>query len=107
MKTMTNGSSPKPSLTYQGTLKELKIVFHTLLRRLMIAAWLWESSCMVFHVCVGTCEHVCTSLCPGSEKGGGALLTQPEPRQAFNRCCYLVSQVLRLCCSNAAGAKIV
>lgn len=71
VKTMTNGSSPKPSLTNQRTLKELKIVFHTLLHRLMIAAWLWESSCMVFHVCVGTCEHVCTSLCPGSEKGAG------------------------------------
>lgn len=32
-------------------------------------------------------------------------MTQPEPLRALNRRCYLVSQVLRLCCSNATGAK--
>lgn len=35
----------------------------------------------------------------------GALLTQAEPQRALYHRCYLVSQVLRLCCSNAAGAK--
>lgn len=67
---------------------------------------LWMSKCMVFHayMCVGASERVRTSVCPGSERGG-ALLTQPEPPKALNHRCYLVSQVLRLCCSNATGAK--
>lgn len=33
------------------------------------------------------------------------MLTQPEPLRALNHGCYQVSQVLRLCCSNAAGGK--
>lgn len=36
---------------------------------------------------------------------GGALLTQAHPLSAFSCCCYLVSQVLRRCCSGATGAN--
>lgn len=54
--------------------------------------------------CVGASEPVRTSVCAQAAEGG-PLLTQPEPLRAFNRRCYLVSQVLRLCCSNATGAR--
>lgn len=64
--------------------------------------------CVVFRAYMCLCAWVRLSVCVqvrAQAAKGGPLLTQPEPLRAFNRRCYLVSQVLRLCCSNATGAK--
>lgn len=59
---------------------------------LCVCVFVWVRLSLCVQVCARTAE-------------GGPLLTQPEPLRAFNRRCYLVSQVLRLCCSNATGAR--
>lgn len=63
----------------------------------------WVRARVLFLMCVRV--GVCVYKCVPRQWTGRALLTQPEPLRALNRRCYLVSQVLRLCCSNATGAK--
>lgn len=47
----------------------------------------------------------CTCKCVSRQQKGGHCWHSQSPLRALNCCCYLVSQVLRLCCSNATGAK--
>lgn len=60
-------------------------------------------SCL--YMCVWVRLSVYAQVYAQTARGGRALLTQPVPLRALNRRCYLVSQVLKLCCSNATGAQ--
>lgn len=78
--------------------KEKKTWSRSLIQALISGCFL--CACVFVWVRLSLCVQVCARTAEG-----GPLLTQPEPLRAFNRRCYLVSQVLRLCCSNATGAR--
>lgn len=67
--------------------------------QLMISAWAMGVDCGLISVCgcVWACAYKC--VCPGSGRRGPIVDTTRTSH------CYLVSQVLRLCCSSATGAK--